>query len=268
MRHLHCFSFLLALVLCVGCDWKSHLKITDEDHKVFVDRYDRIEALYLMTGDFSALQHMNIDHPMETRTLIEDVLKIGHVNDREINTRFLRFFQDSTLQTILNEVSRQYADMDDINKELAKAFKRLEDEVPGLRVPYIYAQIGALDQSVVIANNMVGICLDKYLGTDFSPYKAYYPLEQRRLMVRSMIIPDCLHFFILSQFPLPAHDKETQLECDVHMAKIQWVVNRLIGRDAFCSVYVEMVDKYMKHHKKTTMLQLLSQPNLADIIMS
>ena len=58
----------------------------DTANGVEVKRYDRLQARYLTTGDFSALQQMNTNYPMETRTLVEDVLQLGEVNDPEINT--------------------------------------------------------------------------------------------------------------------------------------------------------------------------------------
>jgi hypothetical protein len=98
----------------MGCEWQ--LKTSgEEDGTVVVDRYDRIQSLYLTTGDFSALQQMNTVYPMQTRTLIEDVLRIGKVNEPEINNTFLHFYQDTTLQALINETQQQYASMDDIN---------------------------------------------------------------------------------------------------------------------------------------------------------
>ena len=108
-----------------GCEW--HLKPNGSDRaedEVVVERYDRIQSLYLTTGDFSALQQLNTEYPMQTRALIEDVLRIGRVNDPEINTKFLKFYQDIVLQSLINEVEQQYANMDDINKELTEAFGR------------------------------------------------------------------------------------------------------------------------------------------------
>ena len=134
MRQIH-YILLAILVLCVSCEWQLHLKMAGMEDELVIDRYDRVETLYLTTGDFSALQHMNIDHPIETRTLIEDVLKIGHVNDNEINNKFLRYFQDSTLQVILNEVGRQYADIEDITREFRIAFSRMQSELPNVEVP-------------------------------------------------------------------------------------------------------------------------------------
>ena len=101
--------------------------MTDDEISIEVERYDRIQSLYLTTGDFSALQQMNTDYPMQTRTLIEDVLKIGKVNDPEINQKYLAFYQDTVLQELINSAEQQYANMEDINKELTKCFKRLKE---------------------------------------------------------------------------------------------------------------------------------------------
>ena len=76
----------------MGCEWNLKLDVAGKSSSAIrVERYDRIESLYLTTGDFSALKHMNIDYPIQTRTLIEDVLKIGRVNDPQINSKFLNF---------------------------------------------------------------------------------------------------------------------------------------------------------------------------------
>ena len=107
---------------CIGCEWQFKTS-NDEDKTVAVDRYDRIQSLYLTTGDFSALQQMNTAYPMQTRTLIEDVLRIGKVNDPEINKTFLRFYQDTTLQALIAETQQQYASMDDINEQLTRAYR-------------------------------------------------------------------------------------------------------------------------------------------------
>ena len=109
---------------------------------------------------------MNTIYPTQTRTLIEDVIRIGKVDDPEINTKFLHFYQDSTLQSLINEVEQQYANMTDINDELSEAFDNLKTLFPNLEIPQIYTQIGSLDQSLVVGNNSIGICLDKYLGAD------------------------------------------------------------------------------------------------------
>ena len=119
--------FVFMMLVCFGCQWQLRPNDDDGAANVSIARYDRIESLYLTTGDYSALQQMNTYFPMQTRTLIEDVLRIGKVDDPETNSRFFRFFQDSTLQRMLVDVQQEFADMDDVNDELASAFERLRD---------------------------------------------------------------------------------------------------------------------------------------------
>ena len=78
-------------MLCIACEIK--LKPNDNaQSKIEVVRYDRLQSRYLITGDFSALQQMNTEYPIETRTLIEKMLQIGEVSDHDINEKFLRFY--------------------------------------------------------------------------------------------------------------------------------------------------------------------------------
>lgn len=253
---------VFVMVACIGCEWRLKPGSgSGQDDVVAIERYDRVQSLYLTTGDFSALQQLNTVYPMQTRTLIEDVLKIGRVNDPEINTKFMRFYQDTTLQAIVNEAEQQFANMDDLNEELTAAFAKLKEEIPALEIPMVYAQIGALDQSIIIGNNTIGISLDKYLGSGYPLYEKYYPAPQRAMMNRSMIVPDCIVFYILSLYPMPygREDIDNQFECDIHMGKIQWMVNDLLGRSVFNNKYVATVAAYMKKHKDTGYHKLLSE---------
>lgn len=257
VRKLH-YILMMSVMLCMGCEW--NLK-TDAGGKseaaVQVERYDRIESLYLTTGDFSALQHMNTGYPMQTRTLIEDVLKIGRVNDPQINSKFLNFYQDTVLQCLISDVEYQYANMDDIDRDLTSAFSRLLDEIPGIEIPLVYSQIGSLDQSIIVGNNTLGISLDKYLGVEYPLYMKFYSVSQRRTMIRSMIVPDCLTFYLLSLYPMPYDRELSQLEHDIHMGKIQWVVNKVMHKPVFFNRYVTMVDRYMKKNGKVGVERML-----------
>lgn len=248
---------VFVMLLCIGCQWQ--LKPNDDDAaaNISVARYDRIESLYLTTGDYSALQQMSTYFPMQTRTLIEDMLHIGKVDDPETNRRFLRFFQDSTLQRMLADVQREFSDMDDINEDFVSAFERLHEEMPAVEIPHIYAQIGSFDQSIIVADGSLGISLDKYLGADYPFYQQNYSDEQRRMMTRSMIVPDCLGFYLLSLYPMPLDIVNTQEGRDQHMSKIQWVVNEVTGHEYFQNDLISTVDQYMKDNKGVTFDEML-----------
>ena len=268
MRIVRKINSLLILVAFVFTACDMRLKPFDDggEHRMEVCRYDRLESQYLTTGDFSALQQMNMDYPMETRTLIEDVLRLGEVNDPRINSKFLAFFQDSTLQAIVSDAESQYANMDDINTKLNSAFMKLKEHIPDMPVPKVYSQIGALDQSIVVGNQSIGISLDKYLGKDYHLYKKYYLPSQRETMTREYIVPDCLSFYLLALYPMHDFEGRTQLERDMHIGKIMWVCNVALGQKFFKSRYVNAVDKYMNANKSVSIEALLKNNDYSSLI--
>lgn len=247
------------MVVCSSCEFK--LKANDDEDdpsNIKVERYDRLESRYVITGDFSALQQMNTEYPIETRTLVEKMLRIGDVSDHDISERFLRFYQDSTLQTLVNDVELEYANMDDINQGLRNAFENLREWIPNIPLPRVYTQIGALDQSIVVGDQTIGISLDKYMGAKYPIYKEFnYSSEQLETMNRSYIVPDCISFYLTSLYPLKNYDTRTQLERDLHMGKVMWVTNKALGSEIFDTDYIRMINRYMKKHPDVTIAQLL-----------
>lgn len=243
---------VILMFVCIGCQW--HLKPTEtdaSDNRVRIQRFDRIEMLYLTTGDYSALQQMKTYFPTETRVLLEDMLLLGRVDDPDISARFLFFFQDSTLQQMLGDVQQQYTNIDDIDEQLTEAFGRLRTEIPDIVLPNVYAQIGSFDQSIVVSGGALGVSLDKYLGADYPFYRDHYGNQERQLMHRDMIVPDCLSFYLLSLYPLPK--KHLQEDSDRHMGRIMWAVNRLVQRRVFDNKYVDAASTFIHHHPRMTL---------------
>lgn len=253
-------------MLCTACEWK--LKPNDDDmqqQRIEVQRYDRLQSMYLTTADFAALQQMETNYPMETRALIENILMLGPIDMPDINKKFLAFYQDSTLQTILSDAEAQYANMEDINQSLNDAVNRLKNEVPGIPIPRFYAQIGALGQSIVVGDESVGISLDKYLGEDYALYDRYYPAQRRKQMTRQNIVPDCISFYLLSLYPLKDFDFRTQEDRDLHMGKVMWVTNRCVGKVFFQTRFVSIIDSFMRSNPGITVEALLKMTDYSQI---
>ena len=251
---------LFIVMLLSACQFKLPVSGQEEASSTYqVERYDRLQSMYLTTGDFTALQQMETEYPMETRTLIEKVLKIGSVDDPNINKKFLAYYQDSTLQTVISDAEVAYANMDDINSQLTKSFNKLKGEIPDLELPRVYAQIGSFDQSIVVADESVGISLDKYMGADYSIYKRYYTPQQRRQMTREYIVPDCLCFYLLGLYPMKDFETQSQRNRDLHMGRVMWVCNQLLENKFFKSSFVDEAEKFVRKNN-VKMKDLLSAP--------
>ncbi len=264
LRHAAVFA---ALVACLSaCDVSPfHLDKRDAIDSIEVARFDRVEARYLTTGDFSALQEMNTSYPMQTRALIEDLLQLGSVSDINISGTLLDFFQDSTLQAIVFAAESQYADMDALTKELRSAFRNLKKVFPKAEIPKFYAQIGALTQSIVVDNNAIGISLDKYLGADFPAYERFYDSGQRAAMTSHNIVPDVMVFYLLSRYGMFEYARTSQRWRDVNTSIVMYVANKLTGRNAFQNEYIDRVAAYMRKHPDMSLKTLLEMTDYSEI---
>lgn len=200
-RHLLILACLLLLLCGVGVwGWMSFEEKASPE--VRIDRFDRVLDEYVSLGSYSALHRMNMQYPAETKLLIEDVLKLGRVHEPDVELRLRRYYLDSTVQVLLDEVHRQYADLSDLETDFAEAFRALQKEHPQLRLPHIYTQVSCLNQSIVVGDTLIGISLDKYLGADFPIYKEYYTEEQRSQMKREAIVTDAVNAYLhYSQIP-------------------------------------------------------------------
>ncbi len=238
---------------------------TDAVDSITILRYDRLQARYLTTGDFSALQEMNTTYPMQTRALIEDVLALGAVDDVNINRTLLDYYQDSTLQALIYAAETEYANMDDITQELRQAFTKIRQMYPKADIPTFYAQISALNSSIVVDNNVIGISIDKYLGEDSPYYLPYFDAQQRQTMTREYLVPDIIVFYLLSSYGMADFARTTQHWQDINTAIVMYVTNDILDRQVFTTPFTQRIESYLAHHPNTTLKQLLEMTNYDEI---
>ncbi len=263
MRTLPLLFLLLALSSCNLS--LQQMGRGDAIDSIEIMRYDRVEARYLTTGDFSALQEMNTNYPMQTRALIEDLLQLGSVSDVDINRALLEYFQDSTLQAIIRTTESEYANLDGITKELKTAFRKMKKEFPKAEIPQFYAQIGGLCQSIVVDNNLVGISLDKYLGQDYPLYERFYDEQQRQTMTADYIVPDIIVFYLMSHYGMLEFARTSQHWRDVNTSIVMYVTNELLDREVYTNEYVNRVEEYVKKHPEMTLKKLLEMTDYSEI---
>lgn len=255
---------ILLLIICLNLLWACQMHFwnnnqeSDGDIVVSIERYDRLQSRFLTNADFSALQNMNTNYPIETRTLIENVLQLGTVDQADINEKYLKFYQDTTLQHIIREVDVQYASVNDLNEQLTKSFRQLKKMLPHLHVPEVYTQIGALGQSIIVGDSIVGISLDKYLGNNYSGYMRFYTDRQRETMTRENIVPDCLLFYLVSLYPLQDFDNSPQEVRDEHIGRIMHVVNTAMGKKFFNMSHAKKAEAFKRSNPKLSWDNYLS----------
>lgn len=225
------FFLLITLCLITSCkqDGTSLWGGAEDAQNQKIFRFDLLVDEYVSLNSYASLQRMNTDYPVPTRLLIEKVLSIGSVQDTNIEHTLREFYLDSTMQVLTQDVRNQYANLSAEENEIFAAFRQLKKEDKNFKIPFVYTQISGLNQSIVVGDSLLGISLDKYLGSDYPLYLQYYPESQRRLMTRKNIVSDALYFYLSHEYPIAYKHQHTLLEMMIDYGKIHWAIAKLRG---------------------------------------
>jgi len=239
-------------MLFASCGLSTGKVAEQKDEGISVLRYDKLLSEYVRSNSFSAMQKLTMDYRQPTKILIEDVLSIGTVKDDTISQRLQKFYSDSTLLRLLSDVEAKYPNLDEVEKGLTKGFRKLKKEVPDTKVPFIYSQISAFNESIILVDTLLGISLDKYMGEDYPLYKRFYYDYQCASMRPERIVPDCFSFYLLSRYGLNYHEGTCLVDLMMHSGKINYVVQHLLGYEDIGQVmgYSEQENDWCKKNEK------------------
>ncbi len=107
--------------------------------------------------------------------------------------------------TLIRELETNVAEKIDtikLRKDLEMAFRHYRYYFPEKQIPAVYTCISGFNQSVVTANMLIGISLDKYLGADSPFYQQLgLPAYKRRNMHQEKMVPDALYGWAVTEWP-------------------------------------------------------------------
>lgn len=227
-KHIRSLLFLL-LFFTGGCDVMLRHSEEKAEEKITIARYDRLLYEYVSAHSVVAWQKMNTDYTRIIRLLIEDILQLGSVMEPSINQQLISYFNDSLLIQLFDDVEEKYRNLDFLEKQLAGSFRQLKKEIPSLTVPRIYAQVSALNESILVEDSLIGISLDKYMGHDYPLYRDYYYDYQCRTMTSDRIAPDCLSFYLQYEYPFGFMTRPSLLNVILYFGKVHYIVSRVLG---------------------------------------
>ena len=239
------FILIIVLLCAVSCSkfQRASLDKASQNKAVSITRLDEMQKDFIVNGSSVAMQEMAINYPEETKILIESVLRIGSVNEIDIENKFRKYFTDSPERfQLVKDVSVKHHNLGQLAKDLKKAFTKLQKEMPSLHAPRFYTQISGFNQSIVVGDSILGISLDKYMGNDYAPYKDIFYKKQIEQMKPSRIVEDCLYYWIESKMTITNYKEANLLDFMLYIGKVNWVVYNILEDESL----EESKDYYLK----------------------
>ena len=218
------FIFILLFASC-GCSWHknrldvdvSGVTITD----VRIHRYDRDLFKVPVTDLKSGLERIQHSYYFFLGTDLNDEKKLDEMKAYLENPRNIDFQKACEIR---------FRDLSKVEKDLTEAFRHWKFYFPNTRIPRVYSYIsgGDYDTPVQLADTVLIIALDTYLGKDFKPYLsdgiALYKAER---MTEDHIVPDCVREIVSILYPESAAPM-TLLAAMVEAGKRQYLIDALI----------------------------------------
>jgi len=122
------------------------------------------------------------------------VINTGEINDTAFGDYLVGFCTDRLNTEVYSAVVKTFPDVSFIEAGLEKAFRHYVWHFPDNPVPAVFTCITGFNRSIITADSVLGISLDRYLGSDCE----YYPrLEIYEYLAARMnpwnVVPDCMY---------------------------------------------------------------------------
>lgn len=156
------------------------------------------------------------------------VIGLGDSNDPNYMEYLNQFLTDSTMTLVADKVAENFPTLEKEEKELENAFKHLKYYFPNKTIPNCYSQISGFNQSIVVAQNLIGISLDKYLGKDCEFYSYLgTPMYARENMIPERIAQDVILAYALTEFPFKPL-KDNLISNMIYQGKIRYFIQAMM----------------------------------------
>lgn len=167
-------------------------------------------------------------HPDFFNLFTYRIIRIGGVNDEIFPEMIKSFISDTLIQETKEEVDKEFSDCKELKKQLKKAFKYYSYHFPDKKLPTIYTYISGFNQSIVTAENIIGISLDKYLGRNCVYYQQLNTPKYKILnMHKDKILSDVAFAWGITEF----ENQETAtklMDNMVQKGKLMYLVDAML----------------------------------------
>lgn len=203
MKRIVIYSILFISFTQFSC--KSHrdnIDLSKIDVKIEIKRFEKSlfsvnpenikESIPQLTKEYGNFFHL----------FGEGMISIGKVEDPQFAGYLESFMTDQMVTETYKKVQEVYPNLENLNAEFTDAFKRYHYYFPNKCIPKVYSFISGFNQSTVLADSLLGIGLDRYLGSDCSYYlRLGIPKYSIKNMKPSKISSDCMRAWAIGEFP-------------------------------------------------------------------
>ncbi len=224
------FLLLVTLVTLISCN-RNPLKvdISEIETEIEIVRFDQELFNLPLQDTLAELTTIRNRFPEFFDLFTWKVIGVGGIEEEHFPEIMGEFISDTMIVNVKTLVEYEFSDFKKTEEEFVEAFKYFQYHFPEKELPTLFTMISGFNQSVVTAENIIGVSLDKYLGRECSYYKqlSNVPLYKIKNMHPKKLVSDVAYAWGMMEFDEPG-TVTTLLDHIVHQGKLMYFVDAML----------------------------------------
>ena len=194
---------MLAWLLC-GCGNKYQYIPRDiEAVEVEIVRFDSAQLAVRTDSVKQDIEQLYADYEVFMPIFVEGILGLPTEDTAYLCEMYAQFLTDTVMgfaQT--NALSQElFADITDLQHSLSTGFSRLHYLYPEWEIPTLYLFVSGFNSSVMYYEDIMGVGVDMYLGSEYPYYNQVVYNYQKQTMRKECVAGDVLSMYLAYNIP-------------------------------------------------------------------
>ena len=190
---------LLVVGMFCGCGNKHHYIPKDiEPIEVEIVRFDNAQLAIRPDSVKQDIKQLYTDYESFMPIFVEGILGIPTEDTAYLCEMYAHFLTDTVMGFAQTNAKAQtlFANVDSLQETLNMGFSRLHFLYPEWEIPTLYLFVSGFNSSVMYYENIMGVGVDMYLGSDYPYYNQVVYDYQKQTMRKACVAGDVLSMYL------------------------------------------------------------------------
>jgi hypothetical protein len=195
---------LLVFGMFCGCGNKHHYIPKDiEPIEVEIVRFDNAQLAVRPDSVKQDIKQLYTDYESFMPIFVEGILGIPTEDTAYLCEMYAQFLTDTVMGFAQTNAKAQtlFANVDSLQETLNMGFSRLHFLYPEWEIPTLYLFVSGFNSSVMYYEDIMGVGVDMYLGSEYPYYNQVVYDYQKQTMRKACVACDVLSMYLAYNIP-------------------------------------------------------------------
>ena len=197
-------SVIMLMGLLCGCGNKHQYIPKDIDAiEVEIVRFDNAQLAVRPDSVKQDIEQLYANYELFMPIFVEGILGIPTEDTAYLCEMYAQFLTDTVMGFAQTNTTAQelFTNVDSLQEALNTGFSRLHFLYPEWEIPTLYLFVSGFNSSVMYYENIMGVGVDMYLGSDYPYYNQVVYDYQKQTMRKACVAGDVLSMYLAYNIP-------------------------------------------------------------------